>query len=289
MCRFVLYSGPTITLDLLTTQPTHSIIHQSHKARLREEPLNGDGFGVAWYVPEISPLPAHFRSIQPAWNNVNLKHVARVSQSGMILAHVRAATQGLGVSESNCHPFVAGPFSFMHNGAVACFLTLKRSLRESLSDESYMSIHGTTDSEHLFARFQDHHKSLEDGHKSLEDENAMATMAAALEATILDVVKMTAGATSRSTLNLAVSDGHRAVVSRYATGSREPPSLYLCHGSRYVCEDGECRMQRGVANESTVMVASEPLTDDEAWQVVPPNHLVLVDRDRSVSTRPITV
>ncbi len=58
MCRFVLYMGPPITLDQLTTQPEHSIIHQSYQARLREEPLNGDGFGISWYVPDISPEPA---------------------------------------------------------------------------------------------------------------------------------------------------------------------------------------------------------------------------------------
>ena len=34
MCRFVLYMGPPITLDLLTTRPEYSIIHQSFKARL---------------------------------------------------------------------------------------------------------------------------------------------------------------------------------------------------------------------------------------------------------------
>jgi predicted glutamine amidotransferase len=55
MCRFVLYMGPAITLDQLTTLPEHSIIHQSYQARLREEPLNGDGFGMSWYVPELSP------------------------------------------------------------------------------------------------------------------------------------------------------------------------------------------------------------------------------------------
>ena len=114
MCRFVLYSGEPITLDLLTTRPEHSIIHQSFRSRLREEPLNGDGFGIAWYVPEISSEPALFRSVQPAWNNVNLLHLARVSRSPCVLAHVRAAT-GFAVSEPNCHPFNADRFAFMHN------------------------------------------------------------------------------------------------------------------------------------------------------------------------------
>jgi len=283
MCRFALYSGPPITLDLLTTEPTHSIIRQSYQSRLREVPLNGDGFGVAWYVPEVSPQPAQFRSIQPAWNNVNLKHVARVSRSDMILAHVRAATEGLGISESNCHPFVAGPYSFMHNGAVSGFLRFKRRLRESLSDESYMGIHGTTDSEHLFARFRDH---IQRG----KDPCELVKMAEALEATIQDVVEMTAGAAnSRSNLNLAVSDGRRAVVSRCASDGGEPPSLYLCEGTRYVCNDGVCRMEDGSSDDAAVLIASEPLTDDDTWQEVPANHLVMVAQDGSIRTRAIAL
>jgi len=63
---------------------------------------------------------------------------------------------GFGVSEANCHPFTAGRWAFMHNGSVADFHKLKRQLRENHSDEAYLWIHGTTDSEHLFARFRDH-------------------------------------------------------------------------------------------------------------------------------------
>ena len=64
MCRFALYLGPPITLGSLVTEPAHSIIHQSFESRERE-PLNGDGFGVAWYVRELSPRPATFRAISP--------------------------------------------------------------------------------------------------------------------------------------------------------------------------------------------------------------------------------
>ena len=281
MCRFVLYLGSPITLDLLTTRPEHSIIRQSFKSRMRKEPLNGDGFGIAWYVPKISPEPAQFRSIQPAWNNVNLLHIARVSRSQAILAHVRAATEGFGVTETNCHPFIADRFSFMHNGSVAEFHKLKRQMREDLSDESYLWIHGTTDSEHLFARFRDHMARQPVGNKT-------AAMADALEATIIDVKQMTeaVGATRRSSLNLAVSDGRRAVVSRYATHGSKALSLFLRVGSEFVCEDGVCRMLDGNQHK-TVIVASEPLTKEPGWEPVPQNHLVLIDPDHRVELRPV--
>jgi glutamine amidotransferase len=275
MCRFVLYMGPPVTLDLLTTRPEHSIIRQSFKARLREEPLNGDGFGIAWYVPDISSEPALFRSVQPAWNNVNLLHLARVSRSPAILAHVRAAT-GFAVSEPNCHPFNAGRFAFMHNGSVAEFRKLKRKLIGELSDDSFLWIHGTTDSEHLFALFRDHFAKH-------ADRPPMDAMEAAMRETIDDVERLTAGvgAARRSLLNMAVSDGERAVVSRHATLGEPAPSLWLRTGVQYVCHEGACRMLDGGPTE-TVIVASEPLTDEPGWREVPQQHLVLIDADRRV-------
>jgi glutamine amidotransferase len=278
MCRFVLYKGPPITLDLLTSRPDHSIIRQSFKSRLMEEPLNGDGFGMAWYVPDISPSPAQYRSIQPAWNNVNLLHLARVSRSPMILAHVRAATPGLGISESNCHPFTADRFAFMHNGAIGEFAKVERKLREPLSDEIYQWIHGTTDSEVAFATFRD-------AYARIENTDQTQRIADALAATTQSIVELTRvmGCDDESRLNFAVSDGQRAVVSRYASGDADPPSLYYVPGDRYVCENGTCRMIDANGPPSSLIVASEPLTNEaEGWLPIPRNHLLLIDVDFTV-------
>ncbi len=282
MCRFVLYMGAEITLDVLTTRPSNSIIHQSFQSRLRKEPLNGDGFGIAWYVPEVSPEPAQFRSIQPAWNNVNLRHLARVSRSPVILAHVRAATEGIGVAEANCHPFTAGRLAFMHNGSVAGFSKLKRKLTRRLSDESYERIQGTTDSEHLFALYCDHLQQCQADDKT-------EAMANAMEATLDEVSKLTkeADAADNSFLNLVVSDGTRAIVSRYATGEAKNPSLHMSLGKHCVCENGICRMIPCDGRVSSVVVASEPLNDEPEWEPVPHNHLLLIHPDRSIQLRNI--
>jgi len=79
MCRFVLYLGPEITVSSLVTEPEHSIIHQSYMSREREEPLNGDGFGLAWYAPHLTTHPALFKDISPAWNNDNLREMAALT------------------------------------------------------------------------------------------------------------------------------------------------------------------------------------------------------------------
>lgn len=279
MCRFVLYMGPEITLDVLTTRPSNSIIHQSYDSHLRSEPLNGDGFGIAWYVPDVSPEPAQFRSIQPAWNNLNLLHLSRVCRSSTILAHVRAATRGAGVSETNCHPFVAGDLAFMHNGSIADFPRLRRRVSGRLSDDSYAWVQGTTDSELLFALFCDR-LAQQQG----RDTEAMAD---AMKATISDVSALMTevGTGDESLLNLAVTDGSCAVVSRYATGNTESPSLYTSAGERFVCENGACSMIRNNGHPSSIIVASEPLNEEPDWQPVPADHLLLVHPDRSMQLR----
>src|SRR5262245_10780170 len=212
MCRFTLYVGPPLQLSALVTEPTHSLIHQSYHSEERDEPLNGDGFGVAWYAPELTREPAVFRSVTPAWNNRNLLDLARVVRSPCILAHVRAATQATELSEANCHPFRHGPYAFMHNGDVGGFPSLRRALLARLSDEAFQSIRGSTDSEHVFALFQDRLREE-------RQEDRGAAMGAALRRTIREVVALVRehGGGAPSYLNLAVADGDAAVVSRFTT------------------------------------------------------------------------
>ena len=109
MCRFTLYLGPDIRLSSLLLEPSHSLIRQSAHSREREEPLNGDGFGVGWYARELSGEPAVFRSITPAWNNRNLHNLARVVSSDCILAHVRQRGQGLLSPCQNAFAFESQP------------------------------------------------------------------------------------------------------------------------------------------------------------------------------------
>jgi ergothioneine biosynthesis protein EgtC len=272
MCRFTLYMGPPLRLGALLVEPRHSLIHQSHHSAERDEPLNGDGFGVAWYAPALSMEPAVFRSISPAWNNANLLHLARVVESPCILAHVRAATSGAAVNESNCHPFSHGRFAFMHNGDIGGFSQLRRPLLAGLSDDAFHAIRGTTDSEHVFALLLDR---LGRG-ASLED---------ALHETVDDVRRLMAthAPDEHAYLNVAVTDGTRAVALRYTTDAPErADTLYINSGHRYTCEGGVCRMIEPERERGAALVSSERLSDDSGWDVVPVNHIVAIDEDRSV-------
>ncbi|MBK7951014.1 MAG: class II glutamine amidotransferase [Deltaproteobacteria bacterium] len=287
MCRFLFYHGPPIRIAELVTEPRHSLIRQSVQSREREEPLNGDGFGIAWYVPHLDSRPALFRSITPAWNNANLLELARVIESPCILAHVRAATQVRAVSEVNCHPFKHGTLSMMHNGDLGGFEGLRRRLQAGLSDEAFSLIAGSTDSEHLFAMMVDALRQ-ETSEPERADGGALSRALVRAFAEVL-ALSGTAG-TEDSYLNVVFSNGRASVVSRFTTEpGYDGESLHLHRGLRYVCIDGACRMIAPDERGGAVIVSSEPLSDDPGWTVVPRNHLVVVDADRSVRLEPIAV
>ncbi len=283
MCRFVLYHGAEITISSLVTVPSNSLIHQSFDNQERAEPLNGDGFGIAWYAPEISEQPALFRAVSPAWNDPNLRHLARVTRSRSILAHVRAATRGLAVTRLNCHPFSWGPFAFMHNGHLGGFRRIRRRLLGLLSEDAFQLIEGSTDSEHLFALFVDRYREL-------EKDGRVERMARALTAAIgqVEELRREAGIEQASQINVALSDGTAAVAARYTSGPPETAnSLYVQLGRRWVCEGRNCRMLDPDVGRGAVIVSSERLCDGPGWFRVPPNQLVVVGEDLTVGMLPM--
>ena len=276
MCRFTFYIGAPISLGSLITEPAHSLIKQSFSSKERSEPLNGDGFGVAWYAKEEDEA-AVFRSITPAWNNGNLQDLSRVTHSSCIVAHVRAATQGLGVSEFNCHPFKSKNLTFCHNGDIGGFEKVRRPLVNSLSDDAYDSIKGSTDSEHLFALTLDQLRR-QAGKDSIE---AMANaMQDSVE--IVNNLMQEHAPDHYCNLNLVLTNGQEAVVCRYTSDQDEKASsLYISQGKQYVCEEGVCSML-GDSNDNAVIVSSEPLSTDASWQEVPVNHMLLINKNLAV-------
>lgn len=283
MCRWLAYTGRPLYLEDFLFKPENSLINQSLHARKAHVATNGDGFGVGWYAPEVSHEPAVFRSFTPAWSNRNLINLARVTHSPCVLAHVRAATPGLPVSELDCHPFSCGQFAMMHNGDLGGFREIRRKILDSLTDRAFAEIHGGTDSEHMFAIVLD--RLWES-----RETDPLERLAGALSGMIRDVreIQRRAKVDEPSYLNIALSDGRQSVAIRFTTDDVEHcGSLYLHTGRRYVCDGDVCRMVDPLKGEGAVLVASEPLSDDPGWQKVPPNHMVLVRADRTVDVRGI--
>jgi predicted glutamine amidotransferase len=147
LCRWLAYTGSSVLLTQVLYTPVHSLIDQSLHSRLGAETTNGDGFGVGWY--DATPAPGIFRSIEPAWNDQNLRELAGHIRSHLFFAHIRAAI-GSAVQQTNCHPFRYGRWLFMHNGYIDGFAAIKRDLVLAVDQSLFPEIKGQADTEVLF-------------------------------------------------------------------------------------------------------------------------------------------
>ena len=147
MCRWLAYSGAPILMQEALYGGAHSLVDQSLHSRLGAETTNGDGFGVGWYgAPET---PGVFHSIEPAWNDSNLRELAGHISSPLFFTHIRAAI-GSAVQQTNCHPFRHDRWLFMHNGYINEFAAIKRDLILAVDPSLYAEIKGQADTEVLF-------------------------------------------------------------------------------------------------------------------------------------------
>ncbi len=254
MCRWAAYSGEAIFLEDIVSRPGHSLIHQSHCATQCHTAINADGFGIAWYGER--PEPGLYRDVMPAWSDPNLRSLTAQVKSHLFLAHVRAST-GTATSRNNCHPFVHGRWSFMHNGQIGGYDCIRRDADMLIPDALYASRKGATDSEALFL------VAIAEG---LEDDPAGALERAAARFIRLSRAKGTA---PHLRLTAALSDGQCLYAVRYATDDLAPT---LWH--RW----SETRQGRAVV--------SEPLETDEGdWQEIPAATFCIFRGDR-VEVRP---
>jgi glutamine amidotransferase len=257
MCRLLGYLGPPIALDYLLSKPEHSLIVQSYQPReMNSGLLNADGFGVGWYHPQRDTDPFTYKNILPIWNDINLSSLGRYVESGCVLGYVRSATSGQAVDLSNCQPFEYQRLLCVHNGRIQNFRQIiHRPLRDRLGDVAYQSIKGSTDSEHFFALLIDELQA-----------NPAATLEQALQTTLLTLDELAKSHQVVASANMLVSDGHRLVASRFATGTAAP-SLYWLRDDPTFPE--------------AVIIASEPLFDGN-WNRFPEQSILSVGEDLEI-------
>ena len=147
MCRWAAWLGAPVYLSDLLSTPAHGLIQQSREAQECKTTINGDGFGLAWYDTRVEP--GLYRDVYPAWSDPNLRSLAHQIKARLFLAHVRAST-GTATSRNNCHPFVWGRWSFMHNGQVGGYYQFRKAADMMIDDALYPERKGATDSEAMF-------------------------------------------------------------------------------------------------------------------------------------------
>lgn len=253
MCRWIAYRGETIPLERYVTEPSHSLVVQSLRAKEAIGSTNGDGFGLGWYGERDEP--GLYREVRPAWSDENLKHLCRHIRSGLFFAHVRAAT-GTPTTRPNCHPFIHGNWMFMHNGQVGDWSLIRRKVEDLIPDEFYKSRAGTTDSEAVFLAI------LGAGANADPIAATMRTLTALTE------LVSTSGTAEPLRFTAALADGKNLYAFRFAYGGSA--------NTLYYRETGH-----------SVVVVSEPLDmERDVWKLVPPGHLIVARPDKPVLLQP---
>lgn len=255
------YSGDPISAADLLFRPVHSLIDQSLHSQLGATTTNGDGFGIGWYG--AGPRPAVFKSVEPAWNDENLREVAAQIETRLLFAHIRASS-GTPVQRSNCHPFRHGNWLFMHNGSLTGFHTYKRDLQVAIDPALFADQEGSTDSETLF--FLALTLGLtEDPVAAIAGAVGMVERAAAQHG-VPDPVQM----------SVATTDGTTTWAIRYSSEGKSRSLFYSTDVTTLVALHPEVEVLHRLGAE-TRLIVSEPLRDlPGAWNEVPESSCVVV-------------
>ena len=285
MCRALVYLGRPVLLDNLLFQPDSALIRQSYMPKMLHM-LNLAGFGLrAWDPASAEPQRAfsYYSQALPVFDR-NLQNLAQKIRPTCVLAHVRgvAYSTRVEISMQNVHPFhFAGlPLVMAHNGDLAEFARMKPLLLAHIKPEFLAQIHGTTDSEWIYALLV---SQLADPRAALAEQELFGAVERSLG--ILRDVRARLGIALSSSVNLFLANGRQLAALRYcfdfgcyrtddAAKVHEANlsflSLWYTLGRDYDLHDGEWKMTGGAENADSIIVASEPLTrDTSAWVELP--------------------
>jgi glutamine amidotransferase len=213
MCRWAAWQGAPLFISQILTAPDHSLIHQARDASKCKTSINADGFGLAWY--DSRPTPGLYRDVYPAWSDPNLHALADQVRARLFMAHVRAST-GTATSRNNCHPFVQGHWTFMHNGQVGGFDRIRKDADMLIEADLYPDRKGATDSEAMFlvacglGLNTAPKRALEETVAQFETQSRHAT----------------GGAGPHMRFTACLSDGNTLYAVRYASDNRAPSLFY---------------------------------------------------------------
>ncbi|HUA31027.1 MAG TPA: class II glutamine amidotransferase [Streptosporangiaceae bacterium] len=221
---------------------------------------NADGSGIGFF--DLSGEPILDKQPEPAFEDEEFRHEARVAESATFVAHVRLASTG-GRTVRNTHPFAMRGRIMAHNGG---FGELEK-LDEQLGAYRDLVL-GDTDSERYFALIT----QMTDAHDG--DLSAGITAAAAWIAGRLPV----------SSLNCVVATPDELWALRYPAQH----ALHVLdrpagpHGLRV--RDATSSVHVPALDSASVVVASERLDGERSWRMLAPGELVHIRPDLGIDS-----
>ena len=257
MCRLIAYLGAPVRPGRLVFGGEHSLYEQSWKPReLLSGSVNADGYGVVWYADEDGePRPGRIAEARPIWYDDEFPRTLDAIESPLVMAALRNGTPGIPVDRSGLLPLVLGRWSFVLNGFVPDFRSAHmRALRETLPDDLYAELRGSSDSETLFLL-------------TVAEIRRGATMPEALAATARRVKERVGR--EEAQLNMVLTDG-RAVAAVRSGTVLKTNSLYLAEHPPFA--------------DGGIVLASEPPESGAVWAPVDGHSWIQIAVDGTVTT-----
>ncbi len=300
MCRALAYLGQPVLLDNLLYQPDSALVKQSFMPKMLHM-LNLAGFGLrAWDRASPEPFkPYSYSSTSLPVFDRNLKALAEKIRPTCVLGHVRGVAYNteVEISLQNVHPFQfrGARLALAHNGDLARFGEMKPLFLEFIRPEIAGMIHGTTDSEWIYALIV---SQLAEPADACSADDLVRAVDKALG--IIRKVRAKLGIATSSSVNLFLTTGEQIAAVRYCFDfgcyrTEDPAkvheanlsflSLWYTSGSEYGYHDEEWKMIGGADTADSIMIASEPLTrDTSTWLEVPEYSMIYADTRRGRPT-----
>ena len=266
MCRLYSFRSNVrrkVECELIRAQ--NSLITQS----LQDErgSSNPHGWGLGTYSNGASNI---VRQLDPAYDSEEFRWTAAQVYTCNVMAHVRRATIGK-LSLENTHPFEHGRWMLIHNGNINAFQAIRPMMLDAMSPSIRESVQGDTDSEHVFKYIM-----------SLHEQRTEEPILDILRQGIKQVINWSEEAEpgSEAALNIIMSNGEETLGSSlgrslwYVKRKAVHP-CEVCGGALHVEEDPG-------ADYRAVVIASEPITNDEEWTAVPEGSLFHIDSNISL-------
>jgi glutamine amidotransferase len=288
MCRILSYLGLPILVEELLYKPNNSFIQQSYNPKYMSHLMNLAGFGMAAWDPRSphSALPYLYRTTQLPFYDENLRNLAAKITPSCLLAHIRGVSydEKQVVSAQNVHPFVFANtnIALAHNGILTDFEKMKYELLNHIQPHYQVQIKGTTDSEWIYAIFLSQLPNTPNQYTPKEIATAIIDTLA-----ILQKVRAKYQIHTTSPVNLFITNGDFIAATRFvfdygwqplgekATTHSTYHSLWYTYGESYGLYDNDYRM-RGNHKKTSLIVASEPLTEDATTWIEVPEYTLLI-------------
>ncbi len=288
MCRVLMYLGQPILADDLLYKPDSSLIKQSYHARFMSRMHNLAGFGMAGWdkTSYNAKTPYLYKTAELPFYDANLKTLANKIKVNCLLAHIRGVpyNEHEVVSPQNVHPFIYPGYglALAHNGNLMHFAKMKFDLLPYIKPEISRFIHGTTDSEWIYAVLISQFKKQPVNPTLKETRQALLDTLA-----ILNKVRQKLAITVASPVNLFITGGDYLLASRFVFNfgcfyndahsahlSNTYNSLWYTYGEVYRADNNEYKMMAG-KKRASVIIASEPLTADTTTWIEAPEYSLL--------------